>query len=290
MIANADARRNFLITNVIKGEYARQCVARIDAANAAFARRFEELDYEEERRCFSFNRKNKQDIRAANRTLQSGLAAAHGDLQRQAESPGFPDCIVECTLVYGLDVAATTQEFTDTIKGIHEEYVRSRECQHVHLALRVARWCAHCRLYAVGALISGDGIDARRVGRHHFVLGRDEVQVGLGTYVHVEDKVVYSQGCCVRYTEDGEVETRDGTSVAIGGELGVRSIGRLEGYCRPGEQFSAIVWGKSNVRDNVMDDDELIYEIVVLGSSRVFRYNEWDKLYSPVRQYILGHE
>jgi hypothetical protein len=52
MIANADARRNFLITNVIQGEYTRQCVARIDAANAAFALRFGELEYEEERRCF----------------------------------------------------------------------------------------------------------------------------------------------------------------------------------------------------------------------------------------------
>ena len=116
----------------------------------------------------------------------------------------------------------------------------------------MARWCAHCKLYAVGALISGDGIDARRVGRHHFVLGRDEVQVGLGTYVHVEDKVVYSQGCHVRYADDGNanppgvpVGVRDETSVAIGGELGVRSIGRLEGYCLYGKQFSAIVWGKN---------------------------------------------
>ena len=69
MNASADALRRFLLTNVINGECARQCVACIDAANAAFARRFEALDYKEERRYVSFSRKNKQDIRAANSTL-----------------------------------------------------------------------------------------------------------------------------------------------------------------------------------------------------------------------------
>ena len=278
------------MTNVIRGEYARKCVARIDVAYVDFARRFEALDYEEERRCFSFSRKNKQDIRDATVRMNRGLAAAKYDLRRQAELPGFPDRIVEYTLVYRLDVAAATEAFTDTIRGIHEEFVRSRERQRVHLALRVARWCAHCRLYAIGALISGDGIDAWRVGRHHFVLGRDEVQVGLGTYVHVKDKVVYSQGCCVRSTEDGNVVVMDETSVAVGGELGVSPIGSLVGYCRYGEQFSAIVWGKRRVQDDGENNNELVYEIVVLGSSRVFRYNEWDNLYSPVRQFIVDRE
>ena len=124
MIANADARQTFLLTNVINGKYARQCVTHIDAANAAFARRFKALDYEEERRCFLFSCKNKQDIRAANSTLNSGLAAAKSDLRCQAELPGFPDRIVEYTLVYRLSVAAATKEFTNSIKGIHKEYVR----------------------------------------------------------------------------------------------------------------------------------------------------------------------
>ena len=83
---------------------------------------------------------------------------------------------------------------------------------------------------------------------------------------------------------------RDETSVAVGGELGVHSIGRLEGYCQYGEKFSAIVWGKSNVRENGMDNDDLYYAIVVLGSSRVFQYDDWDVLYSPVRQHILDRE
>jgi hypothetical protein len=41
------------------------------------------------------------------------------------------------------------------------------------------------------------------------------------------------------------------------------------------------------VRDNGMDDADLYYDIVVLGSSRVFGYNEWDQLYSPVRHSIM---
>ena len=69
MIASADAHLRFLLTNVINVKFARQCVARIDSANAAFARRFEALDYEEEHRCVLFSRKNKQDIRTANSTL-----------------------------------------------------------------------------------------------------------------------------------------------------------------------------------------------------------------------------
>jgi len=203
MIASTDARRRFLLTNVNNGKCARQCVARIDAANAAFSRQFESLDYEDERRCVLLSRKNKQDIRAANLTLNSGLAAAKSDLRRQAELPGFLDHIVEYTLRYRLSVAVATKDFTDTIAGIHEEYVRSRARQLVHLALRVARWCAHCQLYVVGASISNYGINTRCAGRHHWVLGRANIQVGLGTYVHVEDKVVYSQGCHARYADDG---------------------------------------------------------------------------------------
>ena len=99
---------------------------------------------------------------------------------------------MECTLRYSRSVAAATADFTSTIAGIHEEFVHSRESQLVHLALRIARWCAHCRLYVIGASISGDGIDAKCVGRHHWVLSRTYIQVGLGTYVHVENKVVYS--------------------------------------------------------------------------------------------------
>ena len=41
------------------------------------------------------------------------------------------------------------------------------------------------------------------------------------------------------------------------------------------------------MRDNGMDDDKLYYDIVVLGSSRVFCYDEWDHFYSPVRHIIV---
>ena len=211
--------------------------------------------------CF-FSCKNKQDIQAANSALNHRLAAAKNDLRHQAELPGFHDRIVECTLRYSCSVAAATADFTSTIDGIHEEFVHLGERQLVHLALRIARWCAHCRLYVIGASISDNGIDAKRVGRHHWVLGRTVIQVGLGTYVHVEDKAVYSQGCLAHYVDDGIVNppgipvgVRDETSVAIGGESGIHSIGQLDGYCQYGEQFSVIVWGKSYVRDNGMDDD-----------------------------------
>ena len=40
------------------------------------------------------------------------------------------------------------------------------------------------------------------------------------------------------------------------------------------------------MRDNGLDDDKVYYDIVVLGSSQVFQYDEWDLLYSPVRQFI----
>ena len=130
---------------------------------------------------------------------------------------------MECTLRYNRSVAAATADSTRTIAGIHEEFVHSRECQLVHLALRVGRWCAHCWLYVIGASISGDGINSRHVGCHHWVMGRTNIQVGLGTYVHGEDKVVYSQGCLAHYVDDGivsppgiHVDVRDETSVAIG--------------------------------------------------------------------------
>ena len=40
------------------------------------------------------------------------------------------------------------------------------------------------------------------------------------------------------------------------------------------------------MRDNRMDDDDLYYDSAILGSSRVFPYDEWDRLYSPVRHSI----
>ena len=62
MIASADDCRRFLLTNINNGKCARQCVARIDAANAGFAQRFEALDYKEKQCCVLFSHKNKLDI------------------------------------------------------------------------------------------------------------------------------------------------------------------------------------------------------------------------------------
>ena len=57
------------------------------------------------------------------------------------------------------------------------------------------------------------------------------------------------------------------------------------------------MWKKSYDRVNGLADDEYVdddsydlrelhYDLVILGSSDVLRYNQWDMIYSPLREYV----
>jgi hypothetical protein len=48
-------------------------------------------------------------------------------------------------------------------------------------------------------------------------------------------------------------------------------------------------WDESNGEDYYDEDDNnrvLYYDAVIVGSSQVFQYNGWDRLYSPMSNWL----
>ena len=79
MIANADARRAFVMDNVVSGHYAKQCLDLIAAAEARATAKFSMLggyeDVQKGLKCGLF-RKNRNDLRVANRNYTREIAGA----------------------------------------------------------------------------------------------------------------------------------------------------------------------------------------------------------------------
>ena len=169
--------------------------------------------------------------------------------------------------------------------------MRSRAAR---ITLHHELWKAHYQLFCVGAYVSGADFPADYVGSHHKVLGDIQTQVKIGTYVHVDDGIVYSNGCMPRCDD---IEYDD--DVPYGRRDGIIEIGQLDDRVDPRcSKFSAIVCGKSYDRASGLDDYEYVdncktydhhhlhYHLVILGSSSVFCYNQWNVLYSPLKEYV----
>ena len=80
--------------------------------------------------------------------------------------------------------------------------MRSCQLQYVHFTVPLARWDAHYWLFSIGAYISGTNINVDIVGCHARVIGSTEIQLRVGTYVHVEGRIVSSQGSPVGTADD----------------------------------------------------------------------------------------
>jgi hypothetical protein len=154
---------------------------------------------------------------------------------------------------------------------------------------KVELWRAHYRLFLAGAYVSGVNFPISYVGRRLTVTGDELSQVKVGTYVHVENDDVYAQEQVI----SGFVNADN----LLGGE-GNCLIGKLQtfgsGPCL--NPFSGIILKKEYKRLGGWSDEfvependhtELIYDIIVIGSSNVFRYDQWDVLYSPVKEYVI---
>jgi hypothetical protein len=188
-------------------------------------------------------------------------------------------------------VSKIAKNYADTISYLGEEYKWLRTRRAAYITLSFELWEAHFKLFCAGAYVSDTAIPAKFVGSHHKVRGDIQTQVKIGTYVHVDGGVVYSDGCMPREAwieYDNDVPP-----------TGIIEVGRLINrenleYSKP---FSAIVWGKSYDRPSGLDDDDymsdgemvnhhhLHYHLIVLGSSGLFRYDQWNLLYSPLKEY-----
>jgi hypothetical protein len=124
------------------------------------------------------------------------------------------------------------------------------------------------------------------------VEGDIETQVKFGTYVHVDEGEVYADGCMPRI--EG-IDYED--DVPFGPRRGIIKIGQMNCIDEECKKFSAIVWKKSYDRVDGLDDDDYIdedtydfrvlhYDLVILGSSDVLRYDQWHMIYSPLKKYV----
>ena len=168
------------------------------------------------------------------------------------------------------------------------ENVRERTCQVV----KAARWYAHNMLFRCGAILSAPYVDRRFIGMHVDVVGADDVQVGCGEYVVLE---AVSPTETAMYVWGRARRTRSGARViypsAMGGSERFR-VGTLEDVGTEYHGLVALVWDKEWKMDEeeyLYDEDTLArvlwYDLVILGSTRVFDRAGWDILYSPLSRW-----
>ena len=286
---SADARRLFLSLHVMNGHCVELCRALNTSAQEEADIQFRDIGHEnvQKRLENGLYRKNAHDVRVADRRRSSGLARVKDELCRRSKESNFPDKMADIANEYRQNANAVLDEFVCTMANIQEEYNKSRARQLVHHEKKRKLWGAHYRLFLAGAYVSGIDIPENYVGRLLTVMGDELLQVIVGTYVHVENNNVF----CREHVINGIVNDNN-----ILENSGICMIGQLHtsGSRLCPNAFSAIVSGKENKSlrgwsEESVDNNhhELIYDIIVIGSSGVLQYDQWDVLYSPVKEYVI---
>ena len=124
------------------------------------------------------------------------LGNAKDELEQPFEPLGMYGDMFEDLFWYARGVSGIAKDYADTVSVIREEYKWLCACQAAYITLRRELWKAHYQLFRVCAYVSGADFPADYVCSHHKVLGDIQTQVKIGTYVHVDDGVVYSDGVC----------------------------------------------------------------------------------------------
>jgi hypothetical protein len=304
MIASADARRTFVMDNVVSGHYARQCLAFIAAAEARATTKFSMLggyeDVQKRLKCGLFT-KNRNDLRIVNKNYTREIAEALANHKNDLKSTKSAAAMLRYAEQVRRRISIIGERYDNAMERIYQEDKTSGYRQQAHAVLHCVRWLCHFWLFSVGALLSGPTYDTHVVGCHVKVTGDMDHLVPLGTYVHVDKGKVYSNERFLAEYLDG-IDADDEKSVAINSELGRYEIGHIDRfiYNNLPDKFSAIVWGRNYADvygrdDDEIDDDasypdgfdQLFYDIVILGSSGVYHYDEWDQLYSPLKSHIV---
>jgi len=301
MIASTDARRSFVANLVVSGHYARQCLAIIAATEARATAKFARFGYEDVQKHLSCGlyEKNKRDMLKAYTSYQRDMAAALATHEEDLRSGGFPTNLTWFARRYRRMTSVIGKRYEKAIQKIDREYTKSVYRQQTHAFLHFARWLCHLQLFGVGAIVSGPTY-AEFIGHHVKVYGSVYYLVPIGTYVHVENGKVYSnERFLAEFLTGSDAEDED--SVVMNGELGRYKIGEIDTDVELPNNTSAIIWGRyyadnaGRDEDEIDDDasypdgfDRLFYNIVILGSSGVYHYNEWDQLYSPLKSCIVN--
>ena len=162
------------------------------------------------------------------------------------------------------------------------EVVRERSS----LVVKTARWFAHNMLFRCGAILSSPFVDQRLIGTHVDVVGDGYVQVGRGAYVVLQTDALDLTGM---YAWGRERRTRSGNRVVYPSAMGGSKrflVGEIVNVGMEYHGLVALVWGSGwemEEEEYLYDKDtlspDLVYDLVILGSTQVFDGSGWDILY-----------
>jgi hypothetical protein len=213
----------------------------------------------------------------------------------------------------------------DLVAGWYTRYIeivtRRLDGESVSDHLLRVKFCTNLgfyRLFEWSSKVSRSSHPNVEVGRHMRISGSEFLQVTVGTYVLLKiDPVsvidddsydsyisVHAQGVArdggSRYDRDNRIRRVVPT---VGGDSQSVCIGQLKGYsvnyhgtdAVEYDGVVAMIWEKYmdieyEDEDNDYDEDDnhrvLFYDAVIVGSSQVFQYDGWDRLYYPMSRWV----
>ena len=156
--------------------------------------------------------------------------------------------------------------------------------------LKVARWLAYHRLFALGAQLSYNSMDDRLVGFHKTItvdrltseLPRIEHSLYVGTYLRLT-WMLFPNGGRWRVANRFNHKTNSHNDI---GYLNFTEADNGIDY----EGVVVCVYSKLPMEtpDRQMRDYNRQYDVVIMGKSPRYEYHEWDRLYWPFKEMVIG--
>ena len=165
--------------------------------------------------------------------------------------------------------------------------------------LKVARWLAYHRLFALGAQLSYNSMDDRLIGFHKTItvdrlisiVHRVEHDLYIGTYLRLTkmlfpDEVVDGR---MRYVGRWRVANRFNHKTNSHNDIGYLNFTEADN----GIDYEGVVvcvYSKLPMEtpDRQMRDYNRQYDVVIMGKSPRYEYHEWDRLYWPFKEMVIG--
>ena len=202
------------------------------------------------------------------------------------------------------------------LNALPEEMVTEVMLERSSLVVKVARWAAHNMLFWCGTRLSAPFIDWRLVGMHVEVMGDEVLWMSRGAYVTLESRTVLPDSLsdsdssvelrCLATTHtvmlargrvDQPIASRTRSCLAFGfepvwivqdgGGSEVLQVGWMEDADLEYDGLVGMIWDfdwkRQDDNDDFFDEDTndriFVYDVVFLGSTRVFDCEGWGQLY-----------
>ena len=156
--------------------------------------------------------------------------------------------------------------------------------------LKVARWLAYHRLFALGAQLSYNSMDDRLIGFHKTItvdrliseIPRIEHELYIGTYLRLT-WMLFPNGGRWRVANRFNHKTNSHNDI---GYLNFTEADNGIDY----EGVIVCVYSKLPMEtpNRQMRDYNRQYDVVIMGKSPRYKYHEWDRLYWPFKEMVIG--